>query len=577
MSYRNTLLMIILFIVSQQLFAFTYRIPADCRTIQDGINMAINGDTVLVSPGRYIENIDFQGKGITVGSLMLITDDEAYIDSTIIDGDSVDCVVAFNNAEPREAVLRGFTITRGIQDFGGGIDIQTNAAPQLLDLKVIGNYARQIGAGIYCTWDSQPLVRNVEITENHSDMDGGGFGSAHEALPLLQNVNITGNYAGRNGGGVFLGHGAGDAIMENCVINRNRAEGDGGGIAIYESDNTRLTNVTILFNGSELSGGVFVDYADPYFEYCFIGLNNNRGVTCWYDSRPTLKNCILRKNSGDEGAGIYCYDDSEIILDRTVIYEHNGAYGSALFSFNANAYLVNCSIFNNSIPRETGDGVISARNSNIVVLNSILWNEESNQIYMETDSADFDLVIAYSDILEGEEGIASRGDFNFDWLEGNIDQFPNWCVDDRSSDPFLFPDSPCIDNGTALFFWNEDTLLNMQQDDYFSRAPDMGAYESEYVNSVWRSGNQPAKCSLLKCYPNPFNSSTRITFELTGNEILKIAVFDLNGRVVLETSEVFSRGINEYVPNLSRLPSGIYNLNLESAGYSGTIILNCIK
>ena len=54
--------------VSPLLAQITIRVPADQPTIQAGINAARNGDTVLVAPGTYKENIDFKGKGITVTS-----------------------------------------------------------------------------------------------------------------------------------------------------------------------------------------------------------------------------------------------------------------------------------------------------------------------------------------------------------------------------------------------------------------------------------------------------------------------------------------------------------------------------
>ena len=59
-------------------------IPGDYPTIQLGIGAAINGDTVLVQPGRYVENIDFLGKNITVASLFSTTQDTSYISKMLL-------------------------------------------------------------------------------------------------------------------------------------------------------------------------------------------------------------------------------------------------------------------------------------------------------------------------------------------------------------------------------------------------------------------------------------------------------------------------------------------------------------
>ena len=67
-------------------------VPTNYPTIQSAINAANNGDTVLVSPGTYVENINFNGKAITVTS-------SSGPVTTIIDGNHNGTVVTFNHSE----------------------------------------------------------------------------------------------------------------------------------------------------------------------------------------------------------------------------------------------------------------------------------------------------------------------------------------------------------------------------------------------------------------------------------------------------------------------------------------------
>ena len=87
------------------------RVPTDYGTIQEGIDVAADGDTVLVASGEYHERISLSGKTITLGSWFLTTGDTSYIAQTIIDGDGSSKQVIFiaDNVGPETTII-GFTI-----------------------------------------------------------------------------------------------------------------------------------------------------------------------------------------------------------------------------------------------------------------------------------------------------------------------------------------------------------------------------------------------------------------------------------------------------------------------------------
>ena len=162
----------------------------DFLTIQDGIDAAVEGDTVLVYPGTYYENIDFSGKNIVVSSLQLTTGDNSYIYNTIIDGGFAGDVVSITNNETLSAVLNGFTIQYG---HWRGIGIRYSS-PTLSNLVVRRNY----GLGIILS-GSYSYLENVTVTENHSVFYGGGIaieGNSNITFSSENKCNIYNNTAG---------------------------------------------------------------------------------------------------------------------------------------------------------------------------------------------------------------------------------------------------------------------------------------------------------------------------------------------------------------------------------------------
>jgi len=61
-------LLFVLFLSFTFISAETLHVPGQYPTIQSAVNASQNGDTVLVAPGSYEENVDIQGKQITLTS-----------------------------------------------------------------------------------------------------------------------------------------------------------------------------------------------------------------------------------------------------------------------------------------------------------------------------------------------------------------------------------------------------------------------------------------------------------------------------------------------------------------------------
>ena len=299
-------------------------------SIQHAIDQSANGDTILVQPGTYLENINYNGKKIVMGSLYLTTSDKSHISSTIIDGNQNGSVVTFESGEDETVVLSGFTITNG-----SGTDIESN------------NVFR--GGGILIM-SSSPTINRLLITNNNVNGFGGGINvSGYNSYPKIDHSVIKQNNGGYTGGGISIDPRAeeyvsdivSEAIIINCLIHDNISSQYGAGIAISPMAKANIINTTIVNNnlipGSiPLTGGVFANgYSQFIINSCILYGNTGYQLgifgsesegTISYSDIEEGQSGVTDNGSGNSTPNILNWLEGNIDADPLFFDQANGVY-----------------------------------------------------------------------------------------------------------------------------------------------------------------------------------------------------------------------------------------------------------
>jgi hypothetical protein len=238
-------------------YSATLLVPSEYSTIQSAIDASSSGDTVLVSAGTYLENINFNGKNIAV-----IGEDR---ENTIIDGGQNGSVVTFDSIEGTASALSNFTITGGNAYDGGGIYC-SSSAPTIKDNIITGNVSETYGGGISCNYSS-PIIMNNTITSN-SAIYGGGISFDRYTSSVIKGNNINGNSA-EEGGGIGCFTFSSPTITNNTIAG-NSASTNGGGIYCYYISSPSVTNTIIWDNTAPTDPNISVYFSDPFFNYSDI-------------------------------------------------------------------------------------------------------------------------------------------------------------------------------------------------------------------------------------------------------------------------------------------------------------------
>ncbi len=276
-------------------------VPHDFASIQEAISSeyTYSGDTIIVDPGIYHENINFIGKAITVGSQFLLTGSLEYIEETIIDAEGSGAVVSFVDHENNNSIISGFTIRNGYNSSGdargGGIKCYNGASPSLEYLIISGNQASS-GGGIGCDVNCSPSISNVTIIGNTAGYAGGGIYCSWYSSPTLENVIIADNISS-DGGGIYCRENSSPSVVHSTITGNVVSNNDlrGGGISTYSGSAPEIVN-TIISNHSnhygifDYSGGVQISYSNMFnndtgdsYGSNYVGINvtvNSNGDSC---------------------------------------------------------------------------------------------------------------------------------------------------------------------------------------------------------------------------------------------------------------------------------------------------------
>jgi hypothetical protein len=206
------------------------------------------------------------------------------------------------------------------------------------------------------------------------------------------------------------------------------------------------------------------------------------------------------------------------------------------------------------------------------VLNSILYGNSGNGgiFFLNADSAD----ISYSDFYGNDNG-PFTGDpvpylgqiVTVNANSDSCDQFYNIFMNPEFFDPWmmsywLLEDSPCINAGDPGSPLDPDSTV-----------ADMGVYYYEILDvQPGNTAELPTEFVAVSNYPNPFNPSTVISYQLSVVSFVNLDIYDTTGRLISTLLHHVWREVGAYEVTFdgSGLVSGVYIYRLTTSQVSAS-------
>ena len=376
----------VLLLAVQLTFATVHHVPGTYSTILAALNACSAGDTVLVAPGTYYENI------VWPSTQNILLKSESGANATIIDGGGIAKVISINTSVYSTTIIDGFTIKNGYAPNGGGIGCGYSSSPTIKNNIITQNVAYDIptnyggGGGIAVGYNSSPIIIDNIIEYNSATAGfGGGLACAINCNPIIEN-NIFENNSSESGGGAIFIHTGCSATITNNIVRYNTSQRYGGGMAFWETTSIVKFNTIENNTAEETGGGIEFGGADmSLFDSDTIRYNtahtNGGGIGMHGGAMPTLLNNEIIYNEADSsGGGIACnYESFPTIQNNSIGFNTAGYPGGAgiSISYGSSPFIIDNEIMNCSTATGGGGGILVYENSNPIIDHNTISNNYS--------------------------------------------------------------------------------------------------------------------------------------------------------------------------------------------------------